>query len=250
MRPALPVALLSAALASSLAVLALTLRAARAYYAQEQAVRLDPLGLDVHASAPARQPSGRPLLVMFGDSRVAMWTPPVIPGFEVLNLGVGNQTTAQARLRFDVEVPPLHPAVVLVQLGVNDLKTLPLFPDRRDAIVKACEANVAAVVRASRALGAEVVLTTIFSLGSVPVYRHLLWDPAPVAAAIVEVNGYLETLSGEGVTLVEAGPILDGPQSTVRAPFQLDYLHESPSAYAALDARVAPVVEGLRAKAP
>ena len=91
------------------------------------AARLDPAGLEVHAADRARPPAdGRPVLVLFGDSRAAMWPPPAgLPEYAVENRGVGYQTTAQIALRIDADVAPLHPAVVVLEAGVNDLKRLP-----------------------------------------------------------------------------------------------------------------------------
>jgi lysophospholipase L1-like esterase len=208
----------------------------------EQEVRLDPLGLGASAEAqPA--PGTKPVFVLFGDSRVAMWEAPGgLDGYAIRNLGIGRQTTAQALLRLKHEVPPLHPRVVLLEIGVNDLRTLPMFPERRAAIVEGCKLNLARMVREVRDMGATVVLTTIFSLGDVPIWRRVDWTPGPVADAIVEVNAFLRTLAGDGVVVFESGAVLDDPPGKVREAFQFDYLHENAAAYAAMNARLASLV--------
>jgi lysophospholipase L1-like esterase len=176
-----------------------------------------------------------------------MWSPPKIDGYDVVNLGIGNQTTEQALLRFDADVAPLHPAAVVVQVGVNDLKALPLFPARQDEIVRGCKANIARIVEKSRALGAKVILLTIFSLGDVPIYRRAVWSSAPVAHAIDDVNAYLRSLaSGDAVVVVDSAATLDAEPGKVKGPYQVDYLHENAAAYSALDERVVPLVRGLR----
>jgi lysophospholipase L1-like esterase len=219
-------------------------------YAREQEVRLDPIGLHVHEGIRAKSGAhARPVLAMFGDSRIAMWPPPAIDGYDVVNLGVGHQTSEQALLRFDEDVAPLHPALVLVQVGVNDLKTVPLFPERHEAIVRECKANIQRIIDKSRALGARVLLTTIFSLGDVPVYRRVVWSPGATARAIDEVNASLRSLAltNSGVTVIDSATILDDAPGKIKEAFQLDYLHENAAAYAALDKRVVQLVHGFGA---
>jgi lysophospholipase L1-like esterase len=239
-------AMLGAALVLSVAGNVGLVRVAQALYAREQEVRLDPIGLRVHEDIRARANAhDHPVVAMFGDSRVAMWPTPTVEGYDVVNLGIGFQTTDQALLRFDEDVAPLRPAVVVLQVGVNDLKTLPLFPVRSDAIVRRCEANIARIVGKCSAIGAKVVLTTIFSLGDVPFYRRALASPRPTAEAIAEVNDFLRTLASSTVVVVESGSILDDAPGRIQRAFQVDFLHENAAAYGALDQRILPVVRSL-----
>ncbi len=239
-------AILGSVLVLSLAGNVALVRAAQALYAREQEVRLDPIGLGVHEDVRARADAhGRPVVALFGDSRVAMWPTLAVEGYDVVNLGIGFQTTDQALLRFDEDVARLRPAVVVIQVGVNDLKTLPLFPARSDAIVRRCEANIARIVGKCSAIGAKVVLTTIFSLGDVPFYRRALASPRPIAQAIAEVNDFLRTLASSTVVVVESDPILDDAPGRVQQAFQVDYLHENAAAYEALDQQIVPVVRSL-----
>lgn len=227
---------------------AIALKAALNLYGREQEVRLDPLGLRDHAAerALASAPRAKPLLAMFGDSRAAMWTSPAaLTEWQVVNLGVGFQTTAQALLRFDYDVAPFHPTVVVLEVGVNDLKDLPMFPERRDAIVSACEENIAELVSKARALGAEVVLATIFDLGSAALWRRPFWTPAPVAAAISEVNTFVRSLGRDGVVVFETAPVLDDASGAVRAAYQADHLHLVPAGYAALNERLVSIVRAF-----
>jgi lysophospholipase L1-like esterase len=217
-------------------------------YERQEEVRLDPLGLRYHAAerSSASAPRSKPLLAMFGDSRVAMWTPPTaLNEWDVVNLGVGFQTTAQALLRFDYDVAPFHPTVVLLEVGVNDLKDLPMFPDRHDAIVRSCKENLAALVDKARSLGAQVVLATIFDLGDAAIWRKPFWTPAPIAAAIVEVNSFIRSLAREGVVVFESAPILDDTPGKVRATYQADHLHLLPVGYAALNERLVSIVRAF-----
>ena len=111
----------------------------------------------MHAAARAdsRPPAGHPILVLFGDSRAAMWpTPTALTEYTVVNRGVGQSDDSAIALRIDADVAPLHPAVVVLEAGVNDLKTIADIPERRSQIVADCEANLGssstAAVRSAR----------------------------------------------------------------------------------------------------
>jgi lysophospholipase L1-like esterase len=227
-------AALAATLVASLAGNWALGRQALRYYEDEMAVRLDPAGLEVHAGE--REPGvGPPLLVLFGDSRVAMWpTPSGVRRYRIVNSGVGYQTTAQLLERIDRDVLALHPSVVVLEAGVNDLRAIASFPERRDAIVSGCKANLARIVRRCRELGARVVVLTVFDLGDVPLWRQPFWSSA-VAPAVTEVNAYLETLAGDGVVLFDANPVLTRGRGVIDPAYQLDHLHLNPAGYVALN---------------
>jgi lysophospholipase L1-like esterase len=218
-------------------------------YESEEAVRLDPAGLKVYRDKPAPsalagQGDARPV-VLFGDSRALMWTDPKAPaGFSIVNRGIGYQTTAQIALRIDPDVVPLHPGVVVLEAGVNDLKSIATFPDRRAGIVADCEANLARIVRRCTDMGAAVVLVTVFDIGSVPRWRMPFWSE-DVEASVKEVNAFLHTLAGDHVVLLDAAPVLDDETGHVAPGYQLDYLHLSPAGYAVLNARLEPLLASL-----
>jgi lysophospholipase L1-like esterase len=182
------------------------------------------------------------LLAFFGDSRALMWGTPSLDGYDVRNVGVGFQTTAQLLLRFDADVPRLKPAMIVLEGGVNDLKAIALFPERRDEIVRDCKKNLTTLVERSRATGAKVVLTSIFAIGDVPFYRKSIWSD-DVAPAVVEVNAHLKSLASADVTYFDADPVLDDARGKVRPDFQLDFLHVNPAAYGALNEKLAPLVK-------
>ncbi|MCC7205958.1 MAG: SGNH/GDSL hydrolase family protein, partial [Anaerolineae bacterium] len=197
-------AVLAVGLLASLAANVILLRQVRQYYDEVNAARLDPYGLLAYADedAPPPNPDAR-RVVFFGDSRALAWPAPDAPGYEFINRGIGAQTTAQVLGRLSEDLTPLAPDVVVLQVGINDLKALPLFPADAEAIVDRCEANVRAIVDAIRALGADVILTTIMPSGSVPLERRMFWSDA-VAPAVVEVNSTLRDMAGPGVHVLDA----------------------------------------------
>ncbi len=237
---------LTALLAASLAGNAWLVRLGNGYFRGTCEVRLDPAGLKTYASARAAPaPSaGKPVLALFGDSRALMWGEPAVDGYAVVNRGIGNQTTAQVLLRLDADLAPVRPAVVVVEAGVNDLKSIAELPARRAEIVADCEANLRTIVERCRGLGAEVVLLSVFRIGDVPFWRKPFWTE-DVDAAVLEVNSFLRTLSGDRVVFLDVDPVLDDARGKIRPAYQYDFLHLAPPGYRALDDALAPVVRAL-----
>lgn len=241
-RRSLICALLLAALALSLGGNLWLFQRAERYYLELNRTRLDPLGLRAYpADALSPATGGAPLVVFFGDSRAAEWPLPALPGVRVVNRGIGAQTTAQVAGRFAAHVAPLQPTVVVVQVGINDLKTIPLFPAEQERIVTDCKAAIRQIVAEARQSGATVILTTIFPVGQLPLERRLVWSAA-VDAAIAEVNGFIGGLAGEGVVVLPTAPLLADAQGRARAAYSRDFLHLNAAGYAALNQALAPLL--------
>ena len=206
---------------------------ARQYYLQLNASRLDPLGLSAFADTPVNvQP---PLIVFFGDSRAAQWPAPnQIKNVTFVNRGIGNQTTAQILGRFQAHITPLHPQIIILQAGINDLKTIPLFPDQKEAIIHNCKTNLKRIVDLSLATGARVIVTTIFPLGTLPVERRPFWSDE-VGIAINDVNAFIEALASDQVTIFETDKVLANSDGMIYPQYSQDFLHLNSSGYAALN---------------
>jgi lysophospholipase L1-like esterase len=236
-------ALLSVALLASVVLNLILFTQSRQYYLQLNETRLDPLGLSSY-SPDSLQNAANPdkaIAVFFGDSRAADWPPPDLASFEFVNRGIGAQTSAQALQRFDYHVKPLHPRVVLVQVGINDLKTVPLFPERKRAIIAGCEENIRHIVTQSVDGGATVVLTTIFPTGEVPLERQPFWSP-DVAQAVSDVNTYIRSLQAQDVIVLDAYSILSNESGMMRDEYAQDMLHLNAAGYAALNEHLMPIL--------
>ncbi len=241
--------LLALALAASLVLNLSLARRVRSYYAQWQYALLHPLGLTAYPTGNAAASEGNqteePLLVLFGDSRAAQW-PAAAPDagladWRVVNRGLGGQTSEAVRARLAAHVLPLQPEVIVLQAGVNDLRMIPLFPEQERAIIERCRDNLVATVRAARASGATVVVATIIPLGPTPL-RARRWQP--VRNAINEVNGSLLALAGDGIVVIETGPLL-GDGTTVASTYAQDWLHLNERGYSVLNHEVGKIVKSF-----
>ena len=236
-------ALLSVALLASAVLNLILFIQSRQYYLQLNETRLDPLGLSSYSPDPLQSAanSDKAIAVFFGDSRAADWPPPDLARFEFVNRSIGAQTSAQALQRFSYHVKPLHPQVVLIQVGINDLKTIPLFPVRKEAIIASCQDNIRHIVTQSVDGGAIVILTTIFPAGEVPLERQPFWSP-DVAKAIGEVNTFIRSLEAQNVIILDAYSILADESGTIQAEYAQDTLHLNTIGYAALNRYLMPIL--------
>lgn len=204
------------------------------YYGQLNQVRLSPLGLEQHPLTPDAPALDRPHVVFFGDSRAAEWPAPAVPGVQFSNRGIGAQTSAQVLLRYEAHVAPLQPDILILQVGINDLKTIPLFPERREQISADCQANITAIVTKARADGAVVVLSTVFPAGDVPLQRRPFWSAA-IDATIVEVNAFLQTLTDDNILVFDSYSLLADDEGSLSSDYARDELHLNSAGYERLN---------------
>jgi lysophospholipase L1-like esterase len=216
----------------------------RGYYTLLYAVELDPLGLSYFQNSKDEQSSEQPIVVFFGDSRAAQWINPTIEGFTFLNRGVGNQTSAQVINRFHAHIKPLKPEVIVIQVGVNDLKTIPLFPERKQEIISNCKNNIQEIVQDSLEINATVVLTTIFPTGKVSFPRSLVWSN-DVDEAIKEVNNYILTLSGNNIVIFDTTNTLSNGDRKIKPEYEYDLLHLNDAGYQALNIELKQILEKM-----
>jgi lysophospholipase L1-like esterase len=209
----------------------------RDYYSQLNDTKLDPLGLEAFSTRSPQDANStkRPIIVFFGDSRAADWPAPrQLANITFINRGIGNQTSAQALGRLPYHVIPLKPDMVLIQIGINDLKTIPLFPEQKASIIAKCKANIGEMVRLSIQSGAKVILTTVFPLGQVPVERRLVWSD-DIATSIDDVNGYITQLKGNNVEIFDTRKILGTETGTINPLYSKDLLHLTEKGYDVLN---------------
>jgi lysophospholipase L1-like esterase len=231
-----------AVLIASLALNVFLFQRARQYYLDMNAVRLDPLGLSTYSDVPSAFTGVR--VVFFGDSRAARWPlPENQTDWEFINRGIEAQTAAQAVLRFQAHVQPLQPDMVIVQAGVNDLKTIPLFPERKTAIIASAKENIRDIVQQAKNLGAHVIVTTIFPVGEFPLERRLFWSP-DIDVAVQDVNEYLRSLVSSDVSVLDTAAILS-KDGRANAEYYDDELHLNQAGYAVLNRELIPVLTSL-----
>mgnify|MGYP003492999357 CR=1 FL=1 len=210
------------------------------YYLQLNVTGLDPLGLNSYPNSVEK--TQQPVIIFYGDSRAESWpAPDQIKNATIINRGIGGQTTAQVLGCFQQHVVSLKPKTIVIQVGVNDLKTIPLFPEQKAAIIQNCKTNIGQIVKNSLDTGAKVIITTIFPLGTLPIERKPFWSD-DVAIAINDVNDYIKTLAGDRVTVFDSSQVLANSQGIVDPKYSRDFLHINSEGYAALNKAIAGIL--------
>jgi lysophospholipase L1-like esterase len=244
----LSLATLFLVLAGSVGLNVVLYRLALSRYRQEQSVRLDPSGASrfeaVNASLAPRG-RGQSRVVFFGDSRAEMWAPQpdLGPGVEVVNRGWGGETTAQSLLRLDRDVLALRPDLVVIQVGINDLKGIGLLPDKAPEIERACGDRIERIADRIREQEIPVALLTIFPVGPVPLARRPIWSDATLGA-VARVNARLARLNGPGLVVIDCDGVL-ADRGRARTFYALDEFHLNANAYTALNRHVEPILRRL-----
>ncbi|MGB3514236.1 MAG: GDSL-type esterase/lipase family protein [Microcoleaceae cyanobacterium] len=220
----------------------------RNYYLQLNSLQLNPLAINfypIDTNPKETKNSNQKNIVFFGDSRARGWNlPKGFDDFNFVNRGIYGQTTGQVLGRLNQHIKPLSPDIVIVQVGVNDLYRIPIFPEDKETIISECKSNIKEIVRQSRQLGAVVILTTIFPIAEVPFERKLFWSP-DVELAIKKVNDFIYSLENKDVIIFDTKAILVNEQGKVREEYSRDFLHLNRAGYKALNEKLMPILQGL-----
>ena len=124
------------------------------------------LGRYREANAALAPPAaGESRVVFLGDSITDYWKlPDYFPGKPYINRGIDGQTTPEMLVRFRRDVIELHPKVLVVLAGTNDIAGVTGRTSNEDI-----EANYASMAELARAHGIRVVFASILPVHN---YTH------------------------------------------------------------------------------
>ncbi|RZM37323.1 MAG: GDSL family lipase [Sphingomonas sp.] len=175
--------------------------------------------------------TGRVSVVFMGDSITQGWYDKVPTFFANgrLGRGIGGQTTPQMLLRFRQDVIDLHPQVVQIMGGTNDIagNTGAMTPEQT-------EANLMSMAELARAHGIRVILA------SIPPADHFAWRPGlDTATRITALNRWMKDYAARtGATYADYWTALHDGQA-LKADWTYDGVHPNEAGYAVM----APVAE-------
>jgi lysophospholipase L1-like esterase len=167
-------------------------------------------------------------VVFYGDSITDAWgrrpgTGTFFPGEPYVNRGISGQTTAQMVVRFQQDVVDLHPQVVLILAGTNDVagNTGPMTPQMTLE-------NFRAMVEMARANNIRVVIASILPAGDFPWHKGL--EPAPKIRALnLQLKAYCESAHVVWVDYYSALADADG---AMKPGLSVDGVHPNAAGYA------------------
>jgi lysophospholipase L1-like esterase len=161
--------------------------------------------------------------------------------FATVNAGGGGETTAQIRLRAAPTLEAVRPQFVVLQAGINDLKTIGALPDVAHDTEMACLANLSALVELCRERGARVVLVPILPAAQPSLARLPVWS-SEIDAARRRVNAALQKRFDGAAGIV----LLD--ERSLGIDIAVDYrdtLHFRAQAYSKLEAAALKAIDAL-----
>ena len=140
------------------------------------------------ANAALKPPApGESRVVFFGDSITDLWhLDAYFPGKPYFNRGIGGQTTPQMLVRFRPDVIDLHPKIVIILAGTNDIAGN-TGPMRLEDI----EANYASMAELAQAHAIKVIYSSVLPVHNYTPQSHDLFAQRS-PEKILELNRWLK----------------------------------------------------------
>jgi lysophospholipase L1-like esterase len=209
------------------------------FYKRNALLRIDPLeiaSVDTDGLTATLQDSE---IWMIGDSRMRRWPVELLKSSTtVANLGVEGQTSSQVMLRFKSYLETATPSLVILEVGINDLKIIGLDDKFANSITHQYYRNIEEMIQLCRVRNTRIILVSIFSVGKIELSRRLVWN-ASVNDAIRAANRKLASYCDENVIYCfDANSILSVNGLTVRPEYQDDFLHINARGYEVLSSNL------------
>ena len=172
-------------------------------------------------------PAHPPHVVFIGDSITEGWihADPDFFAHGNLDRGISGQTSPQLLVRFYQDVVALHPRIVHIMVGTNDIagNTGPTSPE-------AYQNAVRAMVDIAKANHITVIL------GAIPPTVTFGWQPAVKPGPwVAQLNRWLKDYAAEQhLIFADYHTALAGPAGELPAEFGPDGVHPNPAGYAVM----------------
>jgi lysophospholipase L1-like esterase len=190
--------------------------------AMRERAAIDPPGVCRYRDENRALPKPGPHRVVFlGDSITDYWkagAPDLFTG-DIINRGIAGQNTSQMLLRFREDVLDLHPRVLHVMAGVNDINT--------PAGTVLTKSNIQSMVELAKAHGIKVVLASITPSSH-------FWSATNVVPGpqIVALNQWLKTYAAaQGLIYVDYWSAMDDGRLGLRGELSNEGLHPNQNGY-------------------
>src|SRR6185312_13284927 len=184
-------------------------------------------------------------VIFYGDSITDSWGNrpekwPFFTGKGYLDRGISGQTTAQMLIRFRQDVIDLHPKVVLLLAGTNDVAG-----NIGPSSLQMAADNITSMVELARAHGIRMVLCSTLPAD------HYVWrkDVKP-AEPIQRLNVWMKQYAAkQGLVYVDYYSALTNGNGGMKAETALDGVHPPAAGYAIMEPLAEQgIAEALRRK--
>jgi lysophospholipase L1-like esterase len=172
-------------------------------------------------------------VVFMGNSITEGWQPyfaTMFPGKPYINRGISGQTTPQMIVRFRPDVIALHPRVVVILAGTNDIAG-----NTGPSTLEMIEDNLASMANLASANGIEVVMSSVL-----PVYDYP-WKPGlRPAPKIIALNKWIQEYAAQhGAIYLDYHSAMVDDRGGMRSDLASDGVHPNEAGYRIM----APLVE-------
>jgi lysophospholipase L1-like esterase len=174
---------------------------------------------------------GENRVVFMGDSITDFWPlPRYFPGKPYINRGIRGQTPSQMLVRFQHDVLDIHPRMVVILGGANDIMGI-TGPMTSDQTVT----NIESMAELAHARGIRVVLCSMLLVGKT------IWPPSE-AARIVEINDGIRAYAARhDYPFVDYYSALKDANNSLPLTLSRDGIHPLETGYTVM----APLVEAV-----
>jgi lysophospholipase L1-like esterase len=180
-------------------------------------------------------------VIFFGDSITELWGAgaPDLFKEDIWDRGIGGQSTTQMLARFRADVIDLHPQVVHILGGTNDIAG-----NTGPTTLAWVEANIESMVELAQAHHIRVVI------GAVPPASHFDWMPSVKPAdTIVMLNHWLaDYAKRQGLIFVDYHTPLDDAHGGFREELSDDGVHPNRAGYSIMTPLALKAIEAARAQ--
>jgi lysophospholipase L1-like esterase len=185
--------------------------------------------------------AGENRVVFFGDSITDIWKlEDSFPGKPYVNRGIGGQTTPQMLVRFRQDVIDLHPKVVVILAGTNDIAGN-TGPMRNEDI----EANLTSFAELARVSGIRVVYSSVLPVHNYTERSKDFFAQRP-PKRILELNNWLKDYCAKNkIVYLDYFSALVDDQGMLKKDLAEDGLHPNVAGYKIM----APLAEAAIQKA-
>ncbi len=214
-------------------------------YSREQKLHLKPINKSVNNYVENNSDDNSFSVILLGDSRIKEWWPkPNIEEVNIINYGIGGETTEQLLNRIENDIGLFKGKFIILQIGINDLKTIGVLEEEKEDIIDNCFENIYEILKLLTLENNRVILLTIFPTGKVPFLRRFFWDDS-IPLSVKEVNEKLKDISLPNVLTVDCDAMLIGQNNLIRPEFSKDELHLNEKGYEELNHILDPIVTAL-----
>ena len=191
-----------------------------------------------NSQLPPKQ-SGEKRIVFMGDSITEFWSqihPAFFTNTSYINRGISGQTTPQMLIRFRPDVLNLHPDVVVILAGVNDIAGN-TGPTTNDAIF----GNIISMVELAKANAIKVILCSVLPA------NNFYWRPNEKAAeTIIQLNQLIQSYANQmHIPFVDYHTAMADTKKGLPKEFSDDGVHPNLKGYQTMEPLLEKAVQKL-----